>query len=49
VTDQSPFVDELGPVDYVVVEFPPDGQGFVESLLTELAIALIVRTRRACW
>ena len=22
---------------------------FVESLLTELAIALIVRTRRACW
>jgi Family of unknown function (DUF6325) len=36
VTDQSPFVDELGPVDYVVVEFPPDGQPFVDEMVAEL-------------
>lgn len=36
MTDQSPFVDELGPVDYVVVEFPPDGQAFVDEMVAEL-------------
>jgi hypothetical protein len=36
VTDQSPFVDELGPVDYVVVEFPPDGRAFVDEMVAEL-------------
>ena len=34
--DQSPFVDELGPVDYLVVEFPSDGQAFVDEMVAEL-------------
>lgn len=36
MTDQSPFVDALGPVDYVVVEFPSDGQAFVGEMVAEL-------------
>lgn len=37
MTDQSHFVDELGPVDYVIVEFPPDGQAFVDEMVAELS------------
>jgi hypothetical protein len=36
VTDESPFVDELGPVDFLVVEFPSDGQAFDDEMLAEL-------------
>ncbi len=30
-------IDELGPVDYLVVEFPPDAANFTGEMATELA------------
>lgn len=36
MTEQMPVVDELGPLDYVVVEFPSDGRAFVGEMVAEL-------------
>ena len=33
----SPDIDELGPVDYLVVEFPADRQNFTGEMASELA------------
>lgn len=35
-TDESPTLDELGPVDYLVVEFPPGQQSFTGEMADEL-------------
>lgn len=34
--DETTSVDELGPVDYLVVEFPPDAQNFTGEMADEL-------------
>jgi hypothetical protein len=43
---QEASIDELGPVDYLVVEFPADAQNFTGEMITELTALVDAGTVR---